>query len=84
MSPQGVVGHQLLGNLTGEGWLKTSCNIDTGQLPALRDRARCEFDPLASEIGFFRMACECTETYSPAAIAIAPEISPDTPAKRML
>src|SRR5215469_9389416 len=82
MSRQGILRHQLLGNLPRKSWFETSLDVDLGSssfsdstlsLSSLRSRARS-----ARSVS----DCELTDTYSPVAIDMAPATKPATPATR--
>jgi hypothetical protein len=76
--------HELLGNLSGKAGLDSPRDIDFGKLPLLELRVIREFAPFPREIGISVSDCELTETYSPAAMDIAPATSPAMPASNTL
>src|ERR1700704_722497 len=64
--------HQLRGDLFRERSLKPTSDVDGGQFPVLAPVVCFEFRALKIEFGRSVSACEWTDTYSPAAIDIAP------------
>jgi hypothetical protein len=80
MRAQGVMRHQLLGNLFGEFAIEPASDVDRRQFLVLARVVCLQFRAFQLEVGLSVSACECTDTYSPAAIDIAPATRPATPA----
>ena len=77
---QGIFRHQLLGNLPRQRLIDAALDVDFGEFLDVQTR-RSRFNSLRSRA---RSACsvsdcELTDTYSPAAIDMAPATSPATP-----
>ena len=79
--PKGILGHELLGHFLCELRVDTALNVDVGKLLPLERHVLPSRVPggLALSVSDW----ELTDTYSPAAIDIAPATSPATPASRM-
>ena len=84
MRRQSVVRGQLLGDLSGERRVKPSADVNALQLRQFELGTAGQFPLLSREVGVLAIACELTETYSPAAIDIAPATNPATPATSTL
>jgi hypothetical protein len=78
------MGHQLRGDLFGKRRLKPASDIDGRQLLVLSPVVCFEFRALHLEFAFSVSACEWTDTYSPAAIDMAPAARPAIPATNTL
>jgi hypothetical protein len=78
MCAQGVFRHQLLGNLPRKVLIDPTLDVDFGELMALEYSILAQLLALARKIR--RSDCELTDTYSPAAIDMAPATNPATPA----
>ena len=70
--PNASLLHQLLGNLFCKQRIETASNVDRRQFLVFAQVVRREFGALQREVGLFGAAWEWTDTYSPAAIDIAP------------
>lgn len=53
MGCKSVVGHQLIGNLSGQRWFQSATDVDCCQLVPLRFIIRFQFSPLAVQVGLF-------------------------------
>jgi hypothetical protein len=83
MGAESVFLHELPGNLSGEIKGDPALDIDFGKLFEFTLGIAAQFTPLSCEISAFSVSdCELTDTYSPAAIDMAPATSPATPAIR--
>jgi hypothetical protein len=80
MSPERIVRHELAGYLRCEVVVEPAFDIDRGQFFVLRLRICRKSGAFERQFGLFHIACELTETYSPAAIAMAPATRSATPA----
>ena len=80
MGAEGVVRGQLLGDLARQLRLDAAMHVDAGELAQLGGRLLLELLLSFDRSAFSASACEWTETYSPAAIDIAPPTRPATPA----
>ncbi len=83
MGRERVLGHELTRDLPCEVRLQASLFVDMGEFDLLLVRLLVERALFAREVRASESACELTETYSPAAIAIAPAAQPATAAVRM-
>jgi hypothetical protein len=77
-----VMGHQLIGDLLCERMIEATSDIDRSQF--LMFSLVVSFELRALTLEFSLLAWEWTDTYSPAAIAMAPATRPATPATNTL
>ena len=79
---QGVFRYQLPGNLPRKVAIDTTLDVDFGKFFELERGIFAQLLALAGKYKFARseLDCELTDTYSPAAIDMAPATSPATPA----
>ena len=81
---ESVMGHQLIRDLFRERRIDSPPDVNSRQLFRLALTVRLQFVRSCSSSACSLSACECTETYSPAAIDIPPATRPATPATMML
>jgi hypothetical protein len=84
MRAHGITGHQLLGNLFGERGIEPALDVDRDQFLVLALVVCLQFRTFQLEVGRSMSACECTDTYSPAAIDTDPATRPPTAATTTL
>ena len=83
MGGERVLGHELIGHLPRELRLHVPILIDMGELLPLLCRRLGERALFARKVRASELACELTDTYSPAAIDIAPAAQPAIAAVRI-
>ena len=84
MGVQRVMSHQLLSDLFRERRIKAASDVDGHQFSVLAFVVCSEFRALKLNSACSVSACEWIDTYSPAAIDIAPATRPATPATNTL
>ena len=82
VSRECVLGGHLLRDLPGQSGCDASGDVDLRQFVELRLRLFGQFAPFLARSASSVSDCELTETYSPAAIDMAPATRPAAPATR--
>lgn len=82
MRGEGILSHQLFGDLDGKTALQPTLHIDTRELLAFRLRLIREFSGLFDEIGLLRIRLRAYRNILAAAIDMAPAASAAAPASR--